>query len=155
MIFRDSRRAFTIIEVVLCLVLVCLIFGLSMPALSRFFQTESFSQSIESFMSFARYHQHKSIYDKNVLRARIDVKNKTCTIEHKNEDNVFVASDDTREIFSFNKETQLQLLGASWVLFFSDGKATKMQIRASEAGEHAEIRFGPTIYDTQVTYAKK
>ncbi len=103
---RWPRKAFTLIELILVMVLLAVVIAISAPSLSRFFRSRSLDSEVRRFMALTRHAQSRAVSEGVPMVLWLETKERTYGL---NADKTFVTEDPKAEQFTLDESLEVEV----------------------------------------------
>jgi type II secretion system protein H len=134
----SARRAFTLIELILVLVLLATILAITAPSLSKFFRGRSLDSEAKRFLALTRLAQSRAVSEGVPMVVWLQTEQRSYGL---NADKSFVEEDEQAEQFALDSALQMEVLRFSGSMTAS--QTNQFRNEKSDTGSLHTLRFNP------------
>ncbi len=130
---NSKKRAFTLLELLLVIVIIAVLMGLAIPRISKTIANTSFKSFINKACLFLDYASTRSTLKNIILEVRFDLKQKNILLRKQQEKEEIISQLQIPQDISID-------IGKETVIFYPDGTSEEFKIIISDnQGRKVEI----------------
>jgi prepilin-type N-terminal cleavage/methylation domain-containing protein len=148
------RRAFTLFELVLVLVMVSILMVVASPSLRGFLAGSKSRDASENLLAMTRLARERAIADRAVYRLNIDTQNSTYWVQVQDGERFVATGTDMGQVFALPEGMRVEMSRAdgvvtgSWIDFRPNGRTDPATIRLTNSLNELTVIHCPSPAET-------